>query len=207
MDEELWYAIPLGITLSFAAGPIFFVIIETSINQGRSKALSLDLGAVTADLIFIAIAFYSSQAFLVYLKNNYWLAIVSGLAVSVFGIYYLKKSKRSGQLSQTLPLERKRFFFLKGFLLNFLNIGVLLFWITSTVAVGSMLDHQAPKMISFYAATLGVYLLIDLFKIYFAHKFKQQLAGRKMQVIEKLMGFGLIVFGLFIIARHFYLHH
>lgn len=200
---ELLYAIPLGITLSFAAGPIFFVLIETSINKGRTKALLLDLGAVTADGIFIALAYYGSQAFLSYLQNNFWLVLLSGLAIVAFGVYYLLRSRRSGQLQQKLEIHRRRFFFVKGFLLNFLNVGVLFFWITSTVAVGSLVNNDPRRLLVFYGATLGSYLLVNLLKIYFAHRFKTYLAGRRMQVIEKLMGIGLIGFGVFIVVRHF----
>jgi threonine/homoserine/homoserine lactone efflux protein len=200
---ELLYAIPLGLTLSFAAGPIFFVLIETSINKGRTKALLLDLGAVTADAIFIALAYYGSQAFLSYLQNNFWLVLLSGLAIVAFGVYYVLRSRRSGQLQQKLEIHRRRFFFVKGFLLNFLNVGVLFFWITSTVAVGSLVDNDPRRLLIFYGATLATYLLINLLKIYFAHRFKAYLAGRRMQVIEKLMGLGLIGFGVFIVVRHF----
>lgn len=200
---ELLYAIPLGLTLSFAAGPIFFVLIETSINKGRTKALLLDLGAVTADAIFIALAYYGSQAFLSYLRNNFWLVLLSGLAIVAFGVFYVLRSRRSGQLQQKLEIRRRRFFFVKGFLLNFLNVGVLFFWITSTVAVGSLVDNDPQRLLVFYGATLATYLLINLLKIYFAHRFKTYLAGRRMQLIERLMGIGLIGFGVFIVVRHF----
>jgi len=200
---ELLYAIPLGLTLSFAAGPIFFVLIETSINKGRTKALLLDLGAVSADALFIALAYYGSQAFLSYLQTNFWLVLLSGLAIVAFGVYYVLRSRRSGQLQQKLEIRRRRFFFVKGFLLNFLNVGVLFFWITSTVAVGSLVDNDPRRLLVFYGATLATYLLINLLKIYFAHRFKAYLGGRRMQIIEKLMGLGLIGFGVFIVVRHF----
>lgn len=203
MWNELLYAIPLGVILSFAAGPIFFVVIETSINRGRSSALSLDIGAVAADAIFIALAYFGSNAFIEYLHNNHWLALISGLAFFAFGGYYILKSKKTGQFANSVAIKRKRFLFVKGFLLNFLNVGVLFFWITTTLAIGPMLDHDPDKMLFFYLATIGAYLTIDLFKIYYANKFKEKLSGRTMQIIEKLMGFGLIGFGVFVVVRQF----
>lgn len=200
MYSEILYAIPLGLTLSFAAGPIFFVILETSISQGRMKAFTLDLGAILADLIFIVVAYYGSQALLGYLRNNQWIGILSGLCVAGFGLYYFRRA-RYAQMPGKIPIKRKRFYFVKGFLLNFLNIGVLIFWITSTIAVGSLLDHHQSSMILFYSATLATYLVIDLFKIYFANRFKRHLAGRRLQLVEKIMGVGLILFGLFIALR------
>lgn len=202
MLQALLYAIPLGITLSFAAGPIFFVIIETSISQGRTKALMLDLGAIIADIIFILIAFYGSQSLLSALKNNLWVAGISGVAVIGFGVYYVFKSGISGQFQNRPALSRKRLFFFKGFLLNFLNVGVLFYWIATTLAISPLLDHEPRNMLVFYLAILFFYLVVDVFKIYFANKFKERLKGRKIQVVEKIIGIVLILFGIYIVIRN-----
>ena len=202
MLQALLYAVPLGITLSFAAGPIFFVIIETSISQGRTKALMLDLGAIIADIIFILIAFYGSQSLLSSLKNNIWVAGISGVGVIGFGAYYVFKSGISGQFQNRTALSRKRLFFFKGFLLNFLNVGVLFYWIATTLAISPLLDHEPRNMLVFYLAILFFYLVVDVFKIYFANKFKERLKGRKIQVVEKIIGIVLILFGIYIVVRN-----
>lgn len=201
---EFLYAIPLGLSLSFAAGPIFFVLIETSISRGKRAAFTLDLGAAFADLVFILIAYYGSQPILENLKQNIWLNALSGLIVAGFGAYYLFKSEQRGQLKQPLKIEKKGLFFVKGFLLNFLNVGVLFFWLATTVSIGNLLDNSPSRMAVFYSTTMAVYLGFDLFKIYFASRFKERLAGRGMRIIEKIIGIILILFGLFIIARGFY---
>ncbi len=202
--EVLLYAIPLGFTLSLAAGPVFFVVVETSISKGKAAAFSLDMGAVVADLLFILIAFYGSQSFISHLKNNPVLNIISGLLVVLFGIYYFFKSRRSGQFQRKIEIKRKRFFFVKGFLLNFLNIGVLFFWLATTVAIGGMVNHEPRSMWVFYGACLGSYILLDLLKIFFANRFKERLRGRNLQVVERLIAFILMGFGVFIAVRNFF---
>lgn len=204
MLQALVYALPLGITLSFAAGPIFFVIIETSISEGRTKAFMLDLGAIVADSIFILVAFYGSQSLISTLRNNIWVALISGLAVVGFGAYYVFKSGISGQFQNKQGVGKKRHFFLKGFLLNFLNIGVLFYWIATTLAIGPLLDHEPNKMLTFYLSVILSYLLVDVFKIYFANKFKERLRGRKIQVVEKILGIILILFGIYIIIHNLF---
>lgn len=201
---ELLYALLLGLTLSFAAGPIFFIIIETSISHGKRAAWSLQFGAISADIIFIVIAWYGSQAFLKNLQDNIWLGLLSGAAIAGFGAYYLFKSKHTGQLQQELRLPRKRTLFVKGFMLNFLNVGVLFFWLATTITFSNLLDNEPMRMRLFYFLTLGSYLIIDSFKIYFANRFKQQLAGRRLQMIEKIIGLLLILFGIFIALRQIF---
>ncbi len=198
---ELLYALPLGLSLSFAAGPIFFVIIETSISKGKVSALILDLGAVVADILFILLAYFGSRPLLENLKSNLWIGIFSGLAVMFFGGYYLHKSKKPNQLRTGPSLNRRGLLFVKGFLLNFLNIGVLLFWLATTISIGNLLHNEPQRMLVFYTATIGVYLGFDFLKIYFANRFKKKLAGRGMQIMEKIIALILIGFGLFISLR------
>lgn len=202
MLEVVLYALPLAVTLSLAAGPVFFVVIETSISQSRTKALMLDLGAITADAIFILIAYFASQSFIDTLRHNKWVTLVSGLAILVFGVYYILKSRVSGQFQRSVVIARKRHFFAKGFLLNFMNVGVFLYWVATSVAIGSLLDHEPKKMITFYILVLAFYILVDLFKIYFANRFKERLKGRKIQMVEKIIGVVLSGFGVYLMLKN-----
>ena len=54
----------------------------------------------------------------------------------------------------------------------------------------------------FYASVIFFYLLVDGFKIYFAHKFKERLKGRTIQIVEKVIGAILILFGIYIVLRN-----
>jgi threonine/homoserine/homoserine lactone efflux protein len=60
MIEDILLAIPLGILLCFMIGPVFFVLLETAAIKGFRAALVFDAGVVSADLVFIAIAYFSS---------------------------------------------------------------------------------------------------------------------------------------------------
>ena len=117
MLEILLYAIPLGITLSFAAGPIFFVVIQTSITRSKTGAFILDLGAIAADILFILVAFFGSQSLIRSLRHNIWVGVASGLAIIIFGLYYIRKSRKGMQFREAMVLPKKRLLFLKGFLL------------------------------------------------------------------------------------------
>jgi threonine/homoserine/homoserine lactone efflux protein len=200
--EAFLYAIPSGLALSLAAGPVFFVVLETSISKGKAAAFSLDLGAVTADILFILVAFYGSQSFLDTFSNNTLVHIISGVLVASFGIYYFFKSRRGGQLSQKAVTTRKRLFFVKGFLLNFLNVGVLLYWVTTSIAVGGLLEYEPLAMWAFYSTSILIYILVSLLKILFANRFKKKLKGRNLQLIERFISFVLIGFGAFVALRH-----
>lgn len=203
MYKALLLAVPMGLSLSFAAGPIFFVVIETSIANGRKKALLLDLGSVCADLVFIALAFWGSQSLIDFLHQA-WVISLAALGLIIYGIYSIWKSRKTVQFSNDLSLTRKRWFFLKGFMINILNLGTLFYWLTATVAIGSVLHHDREHMLIFFGLVILIYLLIDWFKIGFASRFKARLKGRGIQLVERIMGIVMIGLGLFIALHSFF---
>ena len=48
MIEDIQAAIPLGFFLAFMIGPVFFVLLETSVIKGFRAALAFDLGVILA---------------------------------------------------------------------------------------------------------------------------------------------------------------
>ena len=60
MIDDIQAAIPLGFLLSFMIGPVFFVLLETSATKGFRAGVSLDVGVIIADIVFLLIAYFSS---------------------------------------------------------------------------------------------------------------------------------------------------
>jgi threonine/homoserine/homoserine lactone efflux protein len=70
MLDDILAAIPLGVLLSFLIGPVFFVLLETSVTKGFRAALVFDLGVLLADILFILIAYFSSYRVIESVKTN-----------------------------------------------------------------------------------------------------------------------------------------
>ena len=81
-----------GFILSIMIGPVFFVLLETSVVKGFRAALTFDLGVVLADIIFIFIAYFSSYRLIQSIKDDPALFIFGGLVMLTYGIIsFLKK--------------------------------------------------------------------------------------------------------------------
>lgn len=94
MLNDILSAIPWGILLAFTIGPVFFVLLETSISKGFRAAMTLDAGVVFADVIFILIAYFSTNQILEKLKDDPGLFIFGGAIMLSFGlIAYIKEKK------------------------------------------------------------------------------------------------------------------
>ena len=98
MIDDIQAAIPLGFFLSFMIGPVFFVLIETSVTKGFRAAVVFDLGVIVADVFFIALAYFSSFQLLENLSNQPGLFVFGGMIITVYGIIiFLKKPKKTTQ--------------------------------------------------------------------------------------------------------------
>ncbi len=208
MIEVTIAGIILGITLAFMVGPVFLVLLETSLTKGVQKAIVFDLGVISADILFIGLVSFSSALILTE-ENVVWIYTLGGLLIISYGIYNLfsaKKKQKNITQQKTLPLANSHsgLYFAKGFLMNFLNVGVLAYWLTTTVTLQATLtgDPNARQLTMIYfIATVAAYFGTDLIKIFAAHRIKKWLTPLVLIKIERLVGVILIVFGAFLILR------
>lgn len=204
---ELKEAIIIGFFLSFMIGPVFFTLIQTSILKGARAALSFDLGVVLSDVVFILIAYYGSKSFLEEIKDDPRLFFVGGSILLIYGlITYLDKSQKRTIQDETLVLPEKTNYkklFLKGFLLNFINVGVLAFWLGMLVIVGSNLQMNSAKIFNYFTLIIVSYLITDIGKILLAKQLIKKLTPSVTYKIKRAMGIMLMVFGLVLVLKGF----
>lgn len=203
MLEDIQTAVPLGFLLSFVIGPVFFVLLETSATKGFRAGVSFDIGVVMADIIFLLIAYFSSFQLLENLSNQPGLFVFGGMILLVYGIVvFVKKESKT---TTSLKLKKGTYLGLlaKGFFLNFLNIGVLAFWLGLVVVVGPSLDNDPNRMLIFFGTVMLVYFFTDVIKIILAKQLKKYLTKERVVLIKKALGVVLIVCGIVLISRGF----
>ncbi len=205
--QDLLKAIPLGISLSFLIGPVFFVLLETSATKGARAAIVLDLGVIFADIVFIGIAFLGSYKLLEQLTNHPALYALGGMIMMVYGlITIIRKPKVETLENQTeLAVPRNNYMglFVKGFLLNFINIGVLAFWLAMIVIFSPKLALNPIRISIFFGGILLGYFLIDLLKIFLAKQFKSKMTPERVVSIRRIIGVVLLIAGIYLIYEGF----
>ena len=201
MLQDVLAALPLGFFLAFLFGPVFFVLLETAAIKGFRAAFSLDLGVIVADIIFIAIAYFSTTKLLERLKDDPALFIFGGMILTTYGLMSFLQTKKVLQTDEESPEIRKlgksAYFnlFAKGFLLNFINIGVLGFWLGVIIVFGPKMDMEENRISVFLGTVLVTYLIIDVFKILLAKKLNRKLTPNRIYIMKKAISVLLIVFG------------
>ncbi|MCP4803689.1 MAG: LysE family transporter [Bacteroidetes bacterium] len=206
MIDDIQAAIPLGFFLSFMIGPVFFVLIETSVTKGFRAAVVFDLGVIIADVFFIALAYFSSFQLLENLSNQPGLFVFGGMIITVYGIIiFLKKPKKASQHENEYISDKKNYLgmFIKGFLINFINIGVLVFWLGIIIITGPTLENNLNRFVVFFSTMIGVYFFTDLVKILLAKQLKKKLTPTRIVKVKKILGFILVICGLVLIIKGF----
>ena len=204
MIEDVQAAIPLGFLLSFVIGPVFFVLLETSATRGFRAGLSFDLGVILADIFFITIAYFSSFQLLENLSNQPGLYVFGGVILLVYGITnFFKKSTDKGDPDITKRGSGYLYLFIKGFILNFINIGVLVFWLGVIIVVGPSLNNDPERILDFFSAMLGAFFGTDILKILLAKQLKKKLTHQRILQVRKGLGILLIICGLVLITKGF----
>lgn len=206
MINDILTGIPWGIFLSFMIGPVFFILIETSITKGFRAALTFDLGVVLGDIFFIGIAYLGSYRLIASLKDKPALFIFGGILMVAYGIISFIKLKKQAKIQydaidDEIIKKNYRSLFIKGFFLNIINIGVLGFWLAIIISVGPKLDMQTSRMMTFFTSVIVTYLLIDCIKMVLAKQLKSKLTPTNIFKIKKGISIVLIVFGLALMAQ------
>lgn len=195
----------IGFIMSFMIGPVFFMLIKTSILKGVRAAIAFDIGVILGDITFMLIAYYGSRKLLEKIKDDPRLFIVGGLILIIYGCiaYFDKNNKKEAKITEVHILETNNYIklLLKGFALNFINVGVLATWLGVVVVVGPTLNMNPTAIFWYFATILFGYALTDLGKILLAKQLKSKLTPFVIYYIKKGMGLLLIIFGALIMLK------
>ena len=206
MFQDIIAAIPLGFFLAFLLGPVFFVLLETAAIKGFRAALSFDIGVIFADIIFLLIAYLSTTKLLNRIKDDPALFVFGGGILLTYGIIQFIKTKpvlQHEELPEIQRLNKRDYLGLaaKGFLLNFINIGVLGFWLGLIIVFGPKLDMETNRITVFFGTVLGTYLLVDVFKVLAAKRLNRKLTPNRIYNVKKGISVVLMISGIFLISQ------
>lgn len=205
MFDGLLYAAFYGFLLAFAVGPVFFTLIETAITKGIRAAIFFDFGALVADVIFILIAFFSTSRILEKVKHDPGLLIFGGAILIAYGIIsYIRTNKSIFKfVREHYAVKVKKNLgglFLKGFLLNFVNFGVLAGWI-GTLIMANALTTTDNGIMFFIATVLITFFVTDLLKILLAKRLKKKMTPRFIFKTKKWISLLILGFGILLLIQ------
>jgi threonine/homoserine/homoserine lactone efflux protein len=195
----IFNGIKLGIVLALLIGPVFFTIIQTSVERGFGKGVLVAIGVSFSDLLYVVVCCLGLIRLIENDAFNQQMAFIGGGILFLFGIYYLLIKNRRIRDPKAMHVEGKSKwrYFLKGFVINAFSPMVPLFWIgTLTIVTIDFGYDDNSEIITFYAAVLITVLATDIIKAWLAGRLRGLITVERMKVLNVVVGIALIIFGV-----------
>lgn len=177
----------LGLLLAILIGPVFFMLIQTSIDYGFKSAIIFSLGVLNADILYILLSYFGLSAFIT--DNMQLFRIMGGGIFIVFGLVSIFNSGKLPATKSLLVAERSSAVkvYVKGFVINALSPFVPLFWIAAVGSVSSNYYGSMEIMIFFIVVLVTVFIT-DIVKAKTAHKLSSYLTYRFIRIVKITAG-------------------
>ncbi len=202
MIEAFLQGIVPGLILSAAIGPVFFMLVQTSIQRGFKLAMIMESGIILSDAFCIICAYFGLASFFQNPAYKNVIFTVGSIILVIFGIaMFLSHKKVNFQVDDELKKGDKTKLFWKGFLFNISNPSVIFFWMAF---VGLSLPQYAANksdIIAYFFGTIITVFGIDIFKAWSANKIKKFMTQKAMVNFNKIAGLGIGIFGLFVFIK------
>lgn len=224
MFRFVFDAIVFGLTLAIVLGfgPAFITLIQTSIHRGFRSAAWFAMGVFLNDVLMVLLCVLTS---IQVVANNerelLFFSLGAGLILIIFGIFtYTKKVKEDNfksikeRTNEIIDENRENFkkdddtprwfvFLGKGFVLNILNPFVWIFWFSTVAVTAGQMEGHKLKILLFFAIVLGTSFGCDLLKAKGASFLKKFFNAKRIMIMNKIIGWGLVLFGLYFIISGF----
>lgn len=188
-----------GIVLALLIGPVFFLILQTSIEKGFFYGVMVAIGVSISDSLYVAVGYLGIVNIVNNPGNKIYLAFAGGSILIAFGIYHIIIKGRQQTIIEVKRSTDKNVFryIFKGFAINGLNPAVLFFWIGTISLVSLDFGYaEGTDFYIFFGSLLSTVLLTDIAKAFLSDKLRNLVTGKFIRLSNIVLGMALIVFGL-----------
>ncbi len=198
MIQPLLSGIASGLLLAVLVGPVFFALLQTSIERGFRSGVLLAVGVSLSDAFCAALCFLGYSQLNITDSFQESLAIFGGLILIAFGAStLLKKPTLHAQTDMHAGGRPGTFrYIIKGFALNSINPSVLLFW-AAMVTLASVQHGFAGMQIGVFLTSIILTVLsTDVTKAYVATRLRSYLSIKLIAWMNRLVGMAMVGFGI-----------
>jgi len=189
----------LGLLLSVAAGPIFFMLIQLGIERGVAAGMTLSAGVILSDVFYVILIYFGVEWLSELPDFKWYMGLFGGLILVAFGLAtMLSKYKPPEEVKITTRTYGGYFF--KGIAVNVFNPFVFFLWIAVT---GNMIEREMifQERLAYFLAIIITVGLTDFIKLLLAWKIRTYMKPQHFQGLRYVAGMGLIAFGIALMYR------
>ncbi len=187
-----------GFFLQLALGPVFFLILNITLNTGLLNGVAATLGVTLIDFVYISLSFLGIGKLLEKKSARFLLGIISSIVLILFGIVMVY----SGMFTETaapkssILTDSKWTCFFAGILLTVSSPLTIVFW--SSVFTAKAIDRNYSRgALALFGLGAGsatpLFLVCSMSLVSIFHKHIPEAAVR---ILNLGVGFLLIVYGI-----------
>lgn len=185
----------IGLAMSIFIGPVLFTLIQSTIRYGVKAGFAVAFGIFISDVVIVALCLFGTLEFFENAQYQSWLALAGSAILFFIGFKYILKPTVN-TISDFKPSVFSLYaFFVKGFLVNFINPFVFMVWI-STITFAKIKFGSGNSILYFLIAVLLGILTTDSFKVILSGRIQRFLTPAVLRKISFIIGVILICFGI-----------
>ena len=201
--EPIVSGITFGLALAFMLGPVFFALLQTSIQEGFKAGLHFAFGVFLSDSLLIFICYTFADQLNLLNEHSEKLSVIGGCVLIGFGLVQLLKKTKVKEVESPKNAVHAHYLF-KGFMMNTLNPMVLLFWLSVVGIVASREQYTPAHELMFFFAVVGTVFSVDIIKCTLANRLKRMMTEKLIHRLNIGTGLVLVGFGLEMLIRSFF---
>lgn len=186
-----------GGAISLLVGPIFFGLIQISVEKSVKAAIIYASGIWISDIVYVLII----EQGLGYISDDIQFRMTFGIIGAILlvafgvGIFFSPLKK---QTITTVGIKSGIGYFFKGVAINVFNPFVFILWISILSNISSV---PIGKHWHFIGPLLLVVAITDVLKAYYANKLGKLLNEKNLILVKKVSGMLLGMFGIVLLIR------
>ncbi len=191
----------MGLFMSISVGPTIFAILRYSVNSGWKAGISFIIGVSLSDILYVVIANFMTDWLAALMQHLQLIGYIGALLFIAMGLHgYFKKIKVTRNKNDDAIIKGKDYtkIFASGFLMNTLNPGVIITWLTAVAAISTM---TSSGRFVFFCSCLSLILSIDLLKVLTAQKLRKKLTPRNIVYLNRISALCILGLGLFLLIK------
>ena len=202
MLQAVGSGVLFGLMLTVMIGPVFFALLQNSLQKGFRAGVQLALGISLSDVLYALITYFGiSQVADNHGVVNLGLGLLGGAVLVGFGVHSLFKRvdevaralvppKQLGALRQVT----------KGVLLNGINPAVLLLWVGIASSIALRTHYTYWHDLLFYAGVLVTVFSTDVLKAFLAHRLSGFISRTLLLWLNRVTGAVLVGVGVHLLV-------
>ena len=181
-----------GVALCLTFGTVFFSLIQNSVDNGYKAGLTITLGVVLGDTIYVTFALLGTAMIPHSKELEPLLALVGVIFLVVLGLVNIIKGTPRIAYPKT-KFGNYAYYFTTGFLLNALNPINFVSWVTIAAYIRHSLNYNAVQQTIFMSfSVVGVAVAESALALY-AHRLKPYFTPRVARIFSRVTGVVFII--------------